>query len=255
MSRNWHAVTAEYNTLFNGNMALQLGIEELNQNYRDNYWDILPVERMQVSETVLAPGENINPNFTVAEEKAVKAIQRHSMLIENSEKNPQIDEAYLLLGKARYYDQRFVPALEAFNYVLHKYPLSNTINETKIWREKTNMRLEFNELAIKNLKKILEDEDLEEQNRADASATLAQAYINVGALDSAVTKIKRAAELTGAKDEEARYWFITGQIYNRLGKKDSANFAFDEVIDLNRRTPRIYLINAQIAKIQNKELG
>ena len=255
LSRNWHAVTAEYNTLFNGNMALQLGIEELNQNYRDNYWDILPVERMQVSETVLAPGENINPNFTVAEEKAVKAIQRHSMLIENSEKNPQIDEAYLLLGKARYYDQRFVPALEAFNYVLHKYPLSNTINETKIWREKTNMRLEFNELAIKNLKKILEDEDLEGQNRANASATLAQAYINVGALDSAVTKIKRAAELTRGKDEEARYWFITGQLYNSLGKKDSANFAFDKVIDLNRRTPRIYFINAQIAKIQNTELG
>jgi hypothetical protein len=25
---------------------------------------------------------------------------------------------YLLLGKARYYDQRFIPALDAFNYIL-----------------------------------------------------------------------------------------------------------------------------------------
>jgi hypothetical protein len=33
------------------------------------------------------------------------------------EKNFQIDEAYLLLGKARYYDQRFIPALDAFNYI------------------------------------------------------------------------------------------------------------------------------------------
>ena len=254
LSRNWHAVTAEYNTLFNGNVALQLGIEELHETYQDNYWNLLPVERMQVREKVLAPGETINPNFSVAEEKAVKAIQRHSMLLEDSEKNPQIDEAYLLLGKARYYDQRFVPALEAFNYVLHKYPLSNTINEAKIWREKVNMRLEFNELAIKNLKRVLEDEDLEEQNRANAAASLAQAYINIGSLDSAATRIKRAAELTGDKEQQGRYWFITGQLYNRLGEKDSANFAFNEVIDLNRKTPRIYLINARIAKLQNTEL-
>jgi hypothetical protein len=32
-------------------------------------------------------------------------------------RNFQIDEAYLLLGKARYYDQRFIPALDAFNYI------------------------------------------------------------------------------------------------------------------------------------------
>jgi hypothetical protein len=31
---------------------------------------------------------------------------------------------YLLLGKARYYDQRFIPALDAFNYILYKYPNS-----------------------------------------------------------------------------------------------------------------------------------
>jgi hypothetical protein len=51
------------------------------------------------------------------------------------ERNFQIDEAYLLLGKARYYDQRFIPALDAFNYILYKYPSSN-IYEAKIWRGK-----------------------------------------------------------------------------------------------------------------------
>jgi hypothetical protein len=44
---------------------------------------------------------------------------RHSMNIDG--RNFQIDEAYLLLGKARYYDQRFIPALDAFNYILYKY--------------------------------------------------------------------------------------------------------------------------------------
>ena len=250
LNRNWHAVTAEYNTLYNGNLALDLGIEEVNQNYLDNYWQILPVERMEVREQVMAPGENLNPNFAIAEEKAVKAIQRHSMLIEGSEKNPQIDEAYLLLGKARYYDQRFVPALEAFNYILHKYPLSNTINEARIWREKTNMRLEFDELAIRNLKKILEAENLQKESRAEASATLAQAYLNIGAADSAIAHIKTAAELTPERNKEGRYWYITGQLYDVLGKPDSASYAFDKIIDLNRKIPRIYLVNAMIRQIE-----
>ncbi len=255
VNRNWHAITSEYNTLYNGNLALELGKEELNQSYRDDYWNILPVERMQVSEEVLAPGETRNPNFEIAEEKAVKAIQRHSMLIEGSEKNPQIDEAYLLLGKARYYDQRFIPALEAFNYILHKYPLSNTINHARIWREKVNIRLEFEELAIKNLKKILEQEKLKDEDRADAAAMLAEAYINLSQLDSAVAPIKTAAQYTGNNEERGRYLFITGQLYDRLGKKDSANIAFQEVIDLNRKSPRIYLINAQIAQLQNASIN
>ncbi|WP_029034314.1 tetratricopeptide repeat protein [Salinimicrobium terrae] len=250
LNRNWHAVTAEYNTLYNGNLALDLGIEALNERYLDNYWHVLPVERMEIREEVLAPGENINPNFLVAEEKAVKAIQRHSMLIEGGEKNPQIDEAYLLLGKARYYDQRFVPALEAFNYILHKYPLSNTINEARIWREKTNMRLEFDQLAIQNLKKILESERLEEDDRAEASATLAQAYLNINAPDSAVAHIHHAAQTTDVKNKEGRYWYITGQLYDVVGKPDSASYAFDQVIDLNRKIPRIYLVNAMIRQIE-----
>ena len=79
----------------------------------------------------MQPNENKNPDFERAEEKATKAIQKHSMNIQGSEKNPQMDEAQLFLGKSRYYRQRFVPALEAFNYVFHKYPTSDKIYEIK----------------------------------------------------------------------------------------------------------------------------
>ena len=60
----------------------------------------------------------IIPGFDRAEEKAVKAIQKHSLKVENEQHNRKIDDAYLLLGKARYYDRRFLPALEAFNFLI-----------------------------------------------------------------------------------------------------------------------------------------
>ena len=255
VNRNYHAVTAEYNILYNGQVAFDQGREEINQNYADNYWEILPVERLDVDEKILLPDSIRNQNFGRAEEKAVKAIQKHSMQIGGKERNPQMDEAYLLLGKARYFDQRFVPALDAFNYILYRYPASDNINHARIWREKTNIRIGNEKLAIKNLKKILESDRLEDQDLADASSSLAQAYINLNEIDSAVAPLQNATQFTDINAEKGRYYFILGQLYNRLGETASANASFDEVIELHRKSPRIYYVNAYVQKAQNYDLN
>lgn len=241
----------KYNVLYNGNIAFEKGKEAVDDAFTDNYWETLQVERMQISDEIILPGQSKNKDFEVAEEKANKAIQKHGMNIKGKEKNPQIDEAYLLLGKARYYDQRFVPALEAFNFILYKYPASDKINEAKIWREKTNIRLENNELALKNLKRLIKQEELKDQDLADATAMMALAYINIKAKDSALTQLAIAAEHTKKNNEKARYNFIRGQLYNEFGYKDSANLAFDKVIELHRKVPRAYYINAHLAKASN----
>ena len=254
VNRNFHAVATEYNVLYNGYNALESGRKSLNDSYEDDYWEILPIERMQITDEIILPGQSKNSDFEKAEEKAVKAIQKHGMNIDGKEKNPQIDEAYLLLGKARYFDERFVPSLEAFNYILFKYPASDKINQAKIWREKTNIRLENDELAIKNLKRLLEQEQLEKQDLADATSMLAQAYINTKFLDSAVWQLEIAANATKSNDERGRYRIIQGQLYNALGKRDSANYAFDKVIELHRKTPRIYFIAAHVGKSKNFDI-
>ncbi|MEY2922316.1 MAG: hypothetical protein RL108_938 [Bacteroidota bacterium] len=244
VSRNYHALTTRDNVLYNGNLALEKGIVELKSQYKDNFWSILPVERMQISEEQMMPGQNKNQNFEVAETKATKAIQKHSMNIGGSEKNPQIDEAHLLLGKTRYYDQRFIPALEAFNYVLYKYPTSSRIQEVKIWREKTNMRMDNDATAVVNLKKLLGEIKFKDQIFADANAALAQAYLNLEEDKNALAKLKIATEFTKSNEEKARYRFIEAQIYERLGHKDSAYAKYQEVIDMKRKSARHYVIHA-----------
>ena len=237
--------------LYNGNLAYESGKNALIESFSDNYWEILPVERMEVKEDLFLPGKSKNPDFERAEEKAVKAIQKHGMNIGGREKNQQTDEAYLLLGKARYFDQRFVPALEAFNYILYKHPTSDKINHARIWREKVNIRLENTDLAIKNLKRLIKLEELSKQDVSDANAMLAQAYLNNKHLDSAIAPIKLAVENTKNKEIRGRLGFIKGQIYNKLGYKDSANIAFDEIIKLKRKTLWIYYVNAQVAKARS----
>ncbi len=235
-------------------MAFEEGREALNNSYQDNYWEILPVERLQVSEEIKLDSENNTPSFIRAEEKATKAIQKHSMEIKDRERNPQTDEAFLLLGKARYFDQRYIPALEAFNYILRKYDASDKLNEATIWREKTHIRLENEELALKNLKRLLKYERLRPQEYADTRAIMAQAYINLNAPDTAIRNLKIAAAYTRKNPEKGRYFYIIGQLYDQMGYRDSANFAYDRVIGLNRKSPRVYMINAHLQKIQNTRI-
>ena len=251
LNRSWHSVNTKYNVLFNGNVALESGKTAVITDYKDNYWEILPVERLQTTDALVLSKKSKNSSIELAEVKAIKAIQKHGMNIKGKEKNPQIDEAYMLLGKARYFDNRFIPALEAFNYILFKYPASSNINLAKIWRAKTNLRLENEEVAIQNLKKLIEFEKLSKYDIVEASSTLAQAYITTKSLDSAITQLQVASQLTKNNEQRGRLHFIEGQLYSILGKKDSANLAFDKVIALNRRSPRTYMINAHLEKIKN----
>ncbi|WP_227873880.1 type IX secretion system periplasmic lipoprotein PorW/SprE [Flavobacterium nackdongense] len=250
LARNSHALSTRDNILYNGQMALDKGVVSIKSSNKDNFWKRLPIERMQIIDDNSPEGTPKNPDFEAAEAKATKAIQKHSMNIDGQEKNYQIDEAYLLLGKARYYDQRFFPALEAFNYILYKYPTSSNINSAKIWREKTNMRLGNDAQVLKNISKLLKEKKLKSQVVADANALLAESYLNLEEKDSAIAKLKIAEKNTKVNAEKARYRFILGQLYQELGIRDTALSYYQEVIDLNRKVEREYIIQAYAKRAQ-----
>ncbi|MDA0201410.1 MAG: hypothetical protein O2806_06395 [Bacteroidetes bacterium] len=253
LNRGYHSVNTKYNVMFNGKEAFKVGESIISQAYDDNFFELLEVEPIalngeQMDQTTLVPG------FSRAEEKAVKAIQKHSMNINGIQRNNQIDEAYLLLGKARYFDRRFFPAMEAFNFLLENYADSKTYVEGRIWREKTNIRLRNNELAIKNLRSLARSITPKSNFHSSANATLSQAFINTKQLDSACFYMRKAAST--AKDNliKGRYYFLTGQLYENLNKPDSALWAFEQVVGLKRKTSRKYWINAQIKRLQIRSI-
>lgn len=250
LARNSHALSTKYNILYNGQIALNKGLEEISADNNDNFWKRLPIEKMQINNDLDVKEPSKNKNFELAEAKATKAIQKHSMNIGGSEKNTQMDEAYLLLGKSRYYDQRYVPALDAFNYILYKYSNSDKIYEAKIWREKTNMRMGNDALVVKNINRLQENNTLTKQVFANSNALLAEAYLNLDDKYCALEKLKEAEKATKINVERARYRFILGQLYAELGNKDSAVYCFQSVIEMKRKAPREFVIQAHAKKAQ-----
>ncbi|WP_445748149.1 type IX secretion system periplasmic lipoprotein PorW/SprE [Polaribacter sp.] len=270
VSRNYQALTTKYNVLFNGQEALNTGIQEINTNYKDDWFQRLPIEpiefeekRADITEFGLGAGFDTNENdtkktlttFDKAEEKAVKAIQVHKMNIDGLERNRQIDDAYLLLGKSRYYQQRFIPAIEAFNYVIANYPNANLIADTKIWRAKSEIRVDNEERAIETLKLLLVVRDTLEANLPDETkengyTTLAMAYIKSDSIQKAKESLLLATRTLKNRDQAARNLFILGQLFAEENKKDSAAMQFKKLINFNN-APERYKIHAEIELAKN----
>ena len=273
ISRNFHALTTKFNVLFNGKEAFKLGIEEINNNYKDDWFVRLPIEPIEFEEDkIVAPTFNNGPGanfggrgdneekkelttFERAEEKAVKAIQKHGMNINGQERNRQIDDAYFLLGKSRYYTQRFVPAVEAFNYVIANYPNANLIAETKIWRAKTNIRMDNEEMAIETMKLLLVIRDsleaqLPDDIKEQGYTALAMAYEKSDSLQNIKKHLQLATRTLKNRDQSARNLFILGQIYSDENKKDSASQVFRRLINF-KKAPYKYRIHADIELARN----
>ena len=254
LNKGFHSMTTKYNYLYNGNNLLNQGKAEINENVFDNYWEILPIEKTQITEDKInlkLKKEQSASLFVQSEKKAVLAIQKHAMNIAGKEKNPQMDEAYFLLGESRYYDQRFIPSLEAFNYILFKYPTSELVNKAKIWREKINAKQNYNQLAIENLKEIESRGRLSNEEIVELNAVLAQAYLNSKKIDSAVIRLETASEKTQDLNSKSRYLFMLGQLYKNLDKLDSSTMVYNRVIKLHRKIPREYYVYSFVEKSKN----
>ena len=123
--------------------GIQKKNQSLKQNYLENHWEILPaIEGFDFSIINSSPTEF----FKIPEEKAIKAIQK------SNKKDVAVrDKAYLLLGKSRFYDQRYISALQAFNNI------ENSLFIREYWKALVYMTIDQNELAYKAIEKILNE--------------------------------------------------------------------------------------------------
>ncbi len=260
VNRSFHSVTTKYNVLYNGQVAFDQEKQQIDDRYNDNFWVRLPIEPLKIVEKEIAIEESSEEKpddeeetlegFEKAEQKAIKAIQKHSMKIANIERNKQIDDAYLLLGKTRYYQQRFVPALEAFNFILGNYTDLPLRDETKIWQAKTLVRLQNEKLAIETLDILLKDDTLPLKIIENAYTTKAMVYESLDSTEAIIKNLNEAVLYSVNNKLKARNLFILGQLYREQQNIDSSNIAFEQLINF-RRAPYRYKIHAQIDRAKN----
>ena len=222
-----NAIKLEYNILFNGDNYFNEGLEVLKNNYKENYWEIIPlIEGLKYSDqSSLVPTKN----FLKSEEKAIKAIQKS--------KNEQIrirDKAYLLMGKSRFYDQRYISALQAFGQLV------NNRQEALLWKTMIYLNLDQVDLALK----LIEEEINNEQEVASTNILLARAQSEIinKNYNKALIDLKKLSKLSSDKKTKSRSSFISAQIYSQLNQKDSAKIYYSKTLNSGiNKSSEIYL--------------
>ena len=142
-----------YNTLFNSKDALETELRARKSAYVDNFYaPYIPL--LQYDEQPL--GAEIgdasffgdNPSFVpkgtgssksasvlqISEAKALKAINKYSVLKDGEEKNKQMFNAHLLLAQSRLYMNKPLEALEALNYIFSNMKKDKRINLARIYQ-------------------------------------------------------------------------------------------------------------------------
>ena len=207
----------DYNILFNGEALLDEGIASLKQNHIENHWGILPViEGFDFSITNSSPTEL----FKIPEEKAIKAIQK------SNKKDVAVrDRAYLLLGKSRFYDQRYVSALQAFNNI------ENSLLVREYWKALVYMTIGQNELAFKAIEKGLNDKSVRQGEKKSLNLAQIQYYINNKNYDKAVKFLTELLTSNNDKKLKARLNYVLAQIYLENKNYETAKLALKNVIN------------------------
>ena len=246
LNKRYHSTVSTFNVLFNGNESIKEGKESFLKSYKEDFWEILPVEPIESTNKIITVDGLENKSFLKAEEKAAKAIQKHSMLISGVQYNPKTQEAYLMLGKARYLDQRYVQAIDAFNQV-YKLNIDNQAwKESVIWKARSNIRLEQELVAVELLQELLKNKKNSSEIVAKANSVLSMAYLKLNKTSEALKTLEFAQRNSEDKNHKARLLYIKGQLYEKQNETDSAKTTFNKILNFKRKISRNIFINAKV---------
>ena len=221
------SISSKYNILYNGDLFLNEGLDQLRTSYKDNFWEIIPV----------IVDNNINKslpdyptkNFLKSEEKAIKVIQK--MGNSRNSTSSYINEAYLLLGKSRFFDKRYISSLQAFNYILKQQEKSNIWHEAFYWRTLIYINLEQYELARSSLEKILSTDKITPKNLLRHYESISELYYKKRDFPSLIKSLKKTIMISDNKEQIRRSHYIIAQSYLLENKRDSASMYFKKAID------------------------
>lgn len=204
-SKAYHNTTAHFNGYYYALEEINKIEETILTSHSDDYNRILKL--FPSFDSTLAKG------FEKEIEEAVKmasiAIQRHP----NSK---WVDDAYILVGKARMYGLDWGNAVQTFKYVntQSKDKDAKHLSILNLIRTYIEHREMNNALAAID---YLEKAQLSKTNRKKFLLEKAYYYQLLGDYDKMVRNLTAADGLLRKKDRRGRIYFIIGQVYQELG--------------------------------------
>lgn len=161
----------------------------------------------------------------IAEAKALKSINKYSVIRNGEEKNKQIFEAYMILAQSRIYRGKSLEALDALNYVFSHMKEDKRIPLARIYQGLAYAQLKDYHKAHETFAK-LQDEKISKTYQKLLSIYYAESLLDANKKDEAIKELDRAFELNSNRKLKSRIAFLRGQVLQNSGQSDKARESF-----------------------------
>ena len=201
----YHNLTAHFNAYFIADQRMMEIEQTIYDNYQWNYNKVLPI---------YVPIDSNDAKSLQAEIQ--ECIEKSSMSIQRHPDSHWEDDAYILVGKARYYSLEFSDAIETFKYVNKHSHNDNARHAALI--ELIKSFVDFNEInnAIA-VSDYMKKEELNQKNQKELNMVRAYMFQKRNDYDQMVQNLVKAEALMKKYSDRARIDFIIGQVYQQLG--------------------------------------
>ncbi|RZL15169.1 MAG: tetratricopeptide repeat protein, partial [Pedobacter sp.] len=239
VNRKLQNLSARYNYIYNSNIILQEYENGLSQTLVNSYDQLLPVYL-----TPAATADSANRSLT-------EILSKAQIIIAEKNVSNYIDDAYMLMGKANFYQSNYFTATEYFDYVAKTYSVNKPVFVTALtWKARSQFMLN----NVKEARLILDTVELtipllkKKKNKAEVYATLAQLEIIEENYNEAADLLKLALKQQHTQQEGSRWEYILGQLYEQTKNYDESLNYFKKVVNSN--APFEMYFNANLNRIK-----
>ena len=256
VSRAYHNLTSHYNIYFNGKESMKAGLARVEEGVDDDYTRILPVYK----ESYPTSASAAKPDMENAILKGSKLIQDHSItnkpkrrrirtrnyqeFARKEEFNNWIDDSYLLIGQAYFYQHNFMSAIENFSYVMRKFSEEESKFDAMVWLARSYAEMERFTEAFEMLQALQADPGFPKRLEKELAKVNADFYLKQNEYSDAIKLLEIALDKTSSRKEKARIHYILAQLYRETGNLTKASEAFLAVPKYN--PPYKMAFNARI---------
>lgn len=240
-NRTFHNLTSHYNAYFLADTKIKSAEDQVIENYKEDYTQILPVFIPIDSATI----QQNKVALDSARELSSKAIDWHRI-------SKWVDDSYYLIGKIDYLQARVDDAKNTFRYV-------NSQSKDKDLRHKaliSLLHLYIDQDAVEEanftIDYLSKEKDINTDNTFDLYKTLAYYYEKRGDQNGVIGALDRAINYTKDKKESSRLYFILAQRYQREGLDALAFDYFQKSLEGNPAYERTFfatLFAQQVAEL------
>jgi len=195
VARAYHNLSAHYNVYFNAKESLKAGLQRIEQAIPNDYTHPLPVYKGTLPEAAKIATSEMDlaiakcnklisiHSITKSPPRKTNNSERYKKFASKGEYNKWVDDSYVLMGIASYYNHDYHRAIENFNYVIRKFPDQVTRYDAFLWMARSYIETDNNKEALEIFNSLSRDGGFPKRLKQDLNLAQAHYYIKVTSAD------------------------------------------------------------------------